>query len=67
MKEFMDKLIQWYKDNHYSQGDSYNINYSPESDIWIISHQNDYPLQHGKGGSVVLSIYEIDEIINQSL
>ena len=64
MKELMYKLIQWYKDNHYSQGDSYDVNYSYGIDLWIIRHSNDYPMQHGGGGQVRLNSRQVDEIIN---
>jgi hypothetical protein len=64
MKELMQILIDWYKKVHYSQGDSYYVNYSAGADLWIIGHSNDYPLQHGKGKSVRLRTKEVDEIIN---
>ena len=60
----MYKLIQWYKDNHYSQGDNYNVSYSPGCDLWIISHTNDYPMQNSKGGQIRLNSDEVEKIIS---
>lgn len=62
-EELMEILIDWYKDNYYSQGDNYNVNYSPGAGLWIISHSNDYPMQHGKGGQVRLRTTDVEEII----
>ena len=62
METIMKILIDWYKEHHYSQGDSYYINYS--YNLWIIGHSNDYPMQHGKGSSVRLTSAQVDEIIN---
>lgn len=64
MKELMQILVQWYKDNHYSQGDDYIVTYT-SSGLWIISHSNDYPMQHGAGKSVRLTNEQVDEIINK--
>jgi hypothetical protein len=64
MREQMKILFDWYKANHYSQGDNYFITYSPGSDLWIIGHSNDYPMQHGQGSSVRLNTAEIDKIID---
>lgn len=60
----MDKLIKWYKDNHYSQGDDYYVNFSPGTDLWIIGHSNDYPMQHGKGSNVRMRSDDIEKILN---
>ncbi len=65
MEKLMKILIDWYKRNHYAQGDDYNVNYSPGADLWIISHSNDYPMQHGKGDHVRLRTADVEEIINQ--
>ena len=64
MKKLMYKLIQWYKDNYYSQGDSYDVSYNSGIDLWIIRHNNDHTMQHGSGGQVRLNSEQIDEIIN---
>jgi hypothetical protein len=63
MKELMYKLIQWYKDNHYSQGDDYYVSYSPSTDLWSIGYLNDYPMQHGKEENIRLNSTAVDNII----
>ena len=60
----MTKLLDWYKMNHYSQGDNYYINYSPGADLWFIGYTNDYPLQHGKGDSIRLTTKQVEKIIS---
>ncbi|KKM63498.1 hypothetical protein LCGC14_1510840 [marine sediment metagenome] len=65
MKEYMDKLIQWYKKNYYSQGDAYYISYSPSNDRWLIGYSNDYP--DGKGEHVRLRSEQVDKIINEQI
>ena len=63
MEDLMQNIIQWYKENHYDQGDSYYINYS--YNLWIVGHTNDYPMQHGKGKSVRLTTAQVDELLNR--
>ena len=55
-------LEEWYRVNHYSQGDWY-YTLIRKGKI-IVGHGNDYPLQHGKGGEVVVSMEQFNKIKN---
>ena len=63
MKELFLKLINWYKQNYYSQGDSYYVNMDSSSGIVFVGHANDNELQHGKGKSIRLTWNEVETIL----
>lgn len=48
------KLLEWYRENKYSQGDSYSVRITNRG-RWEVSYSNDYPMQHGHGSSHVLT------------
>lgn len=50
VKIIEEKLIKWYKENKYSQGDSYSVSIT-KNGKWRVAHSNDYPMQHGSGSS----------------
>lgn len=52
-------LLDWYKEFHCSNGDSYSVAIS-NTGKWSVSHSNDYPMQHGDGGSHTLTEKEFD-------
>lgn len=54
VKEIESKLLLWYKSNIYNQGDSYSVSINRYGQ-WVVSHSNDYPMQHGNGGKHTLS------------
>lgn len=54
IKRIEGKIINWYKKNHYSQGDSYSVRVTKKGK-WAVSYSNDYPMQHGGGQEYVLS------------
>lgn len=56
------KLIQWYKNNHYSQGDDYRVSITNKG-RWSVGHSNDCPLQHGRGKTVVLTDEQFEKAI----
>ena len=60
IKEIEKKLIDWYVQNKCSQGDSYYVSLT-KSGRWIVSHTNDYPMQHGSGSHHVLTEDEFKE------
>lgn len=59
------KLIEWYKKNRYNQGDDYSVIIN-DSGQWEVSHSNDYPLQHGAGGKVVLTHEQFMEAMGET-
>ncbi len=61
VKSIEHKLLEWYKENIYSQGDSYNVRITSKGK-WAVSHSNDYPMQHGKGLEVILTEDQFKEI-----
>ena len=54
VKGIEPKLIKWYYDNKYNQGDSYSVTITNKGK-WKVSHSNDYPMQHGNGSSHIFS------------
>jgi hypothetical protein len=54
VKEIERKLLKWYEENKYNQGDSYSVTIC-RNGKWKVSHSNDYPMQHGAGGSHIFS------------
>lgn len=54
VKEIESKLLKWYKENKYDQGDSYSVLITRKGK-WKVSHSNDYPMQHGDGSSHTFS------------
>lgn len=48
VKQIEANLIQWFKENKYSQGDDYSC-WIDDHGNWVVSYSNDYPMQHGKG------------------
>lgn len=48
------QIIKWYKENKFSQGDSYSVRVSNKGK-WIVSYENDKPMEHGSGESYVLT------------
>lgn len=60
VKQIESKLIEWYKQHHYSQGDSYTVSITKKGK-WQVSYSNDYPMQHGRGRSHILSEEEFLE------
>lgn len=54
VKQIEANLIAWYKKNKYNQGDSYSCAIG-KNGKWIVSHSNDYPMQHGDGDRHVFS------------
>lgn len=53
-KEISDKIISWYKENHYSQGDGYYVRKTKKGK-WAVRYSNDYPMQHGSGKEHILT------------
>ena len=53
-KAVEDKILDWYKKNYTSCGDDYSVRITSKGK-WAASHSNDCPLQHGKGGEVILT------------
>jgi len=60
VKSIEQKLIAWYEKNKYNQGDSYSVAITKKGK-WMVSHSNDYPMQHGYGKSHVLSESEFQD------
>lgn len=60
VKKIEDCIVEWYKANYYSQGDSYNVRITSKGK-WEVSYSNDYPMQHGGGNSKILSEDEFKE------
>ena len=54
VKTIENKLLIWYKENIYNQGDSYSVGINRHG-RWEVSHSNDFELQHGRGGKHVFS------------
>ena len=54
VKEIEKKLLKWYEENKYNQGDSYSVTINRDGK-WKVSHSNDYPMQHGSGNSHTFS------------
>jgi hypothetical protein len=54
VKEIEAAIIEWYKMNHYSQGDDYSVRITSKGK-WEVSYSNDYPMQHGDGKKHVLT------------
>lgn len=55
------KLIAWFK-TQYGQGDDYYATLGKDGK-YVVGYFNDYPLQHGRGKSYVLSNEEFDRIV----
>lgn len=49
-----EMIIEWYKENHYPQGDSYSVRKTKKGK-WAVSYSSDNPMQHGGGGEYILS------------
>ena len=64
VKSIEDKLIEWFKENKYSQGDSYSVRVTKKGH-WEVSYSNDYPMQHGSGKSHILTEEEFTKAITQ--
>lgn len=60
VKAIERQLLWWYQDNKYSQGDSYSVSITGKGK-WMVSHSNDYPMQHGAGKSHILTEEEYQE------
>lgn len=60
VRKIEEQLIQWCKDNKYSQGDDYSVRVTTNGK-WAVSYSNDYPLQHGSGQEFVLTEEEFKE------
>lgn len=54
VKEIQSKLLEWYKQNIYNQGDSYTVRITNKGK-WAVSHSNDYSMQHGDGSEHIFS------------
>lgn len=59
VKEIESALLDWYKEFHCSNGDSYHVTVT-STGKWSVSHSNDYPMQHGNGGRHILTEKEFD-------
>ena len=59
VKSIEEKLLTWYKENKYSQGDSYNVRVTNKGK-WAVSHSNDYLMQHGDGKEHILTEEEFN-------
>ena len=65
IQEIIQKVLEWYKKNHYSQGDNYDVRITKKGK-WAVRHSNDYPMQHGYGKEVVLTEDEFLEAMQNS-
>jgi hypothetical protein len=54
------KLIEWYKNKHYSQGDDYSVRITNKGKFEV-SYSNDYPMQHGSGKRYILTENDFTE------
>ena len=63
-KTIEDKLVEWFKENKYSQGDSYSVRITNKGK-WEVSYSNDYPMQHGSGKSHILTEEEFMKAMQQ--
>jgi hypothetical protein len=54
VKEIESGIIEWYKKNHYSQGDGYSVRITKKGK-WAVSYSNDYLMQHGDGQEYILT------------
>jgi hypothetical protein len=54
LKTIENKIIEWYKKTHYSQGDSYSVRITGKGK-WAVRYSNDYPMQHGSGKEHILT------------
>lgn len=54
VKKIEQKLLKWYKINIYNNGSDYSVSIN-NTGKWIVSHYNDYPMQHGEGGSHIFN------------
>lgn len=63
VKEIEAKLIEWCKENKYSQGDSYDVRITKKGK-WTVSYSNDYPMQHGDGNEFILTPEEFEQAMN---
>jgi len=52
--EIKEKLIAWYQIEKYPHGDEYNC-YVNAKGQFVVYHVNDYPMQHSKGRSCILT------------
>lgn len=64
--EIEEKLISWCKIEKYNQGDDYSA-YVNKKGEFVVSYSNDYPMQHGKGKSFILTDKEVEYAINRPL
>jgi hypothetical protein len=62
VKHIEESLIKWYKEHKYSQGDDYSVRVTSKGK-WVVSHSNDYPMQHGSGSEYILSEIEFQEAV----
>lgn len=60
VKSIETKIIKWFKEKHYSQGDDYVVDFT-KNGKWRVSYFNDYPLQHSNDKSVILTPEEFLE------
>jgi hypothetical protein len=63
VKEIEQKLIEWCKKTHYSQGDSYYVRVTKKGK-WAVKYSNDYPMQHGDGQEYILSEQDFENAMN---
>jgi hypothetical protein len=61
-KRIEAKLIKWFKENKYSNGDDYSVRITKKGK-WAVSYSNDYPMQHGSGQEYVLTESDFIEAI----
>lgn len=64
--EIKEKLISWCQIEKYNQGDDYNA-YVNKKGQFVVSYSNDYPMQHGKGKSFILTDEEFEYAMNRPL
>lgn len=54
VKTVEEQLLTWFKENKCDNGDDYSC-YLNEKGRWVVSYTNDYPMQHGSGGTHTFS------------